>query len=221
MARGEQRKVNPTLPARGKARGGVVRAGSARGGAALAVRAGAPRGGARAGAARVPAKSPARGASAAKAGASRGAAASAAKVSASRASSTSAAATARAGATLRAAATATVRQKAAPGRVRSVALWNAFWTGNWFLVDHFDADGRRFLVARRYGRNGRQGLSSRQWQVAVLVAGGYANKQIAHELGLAESTVATYLAQAMAKLGVRSRMELPRLLPLERRRGVR
>jgi DNA-binding NarL/FixJ family response regulator len=130
-------------------------------------------------------------------------------------------AAARPAATLRAAASAVVRQRPTPGRVRSVALWNAFWTGDWFLVDHFDDDGRRFLVARRYGRSGRQGLSSRQWQVAVLVAGGYANKQIAHELGLAESTVATYLAQAMAKLGVRSRMELPRLLPLERRRVVR
>lgn len=127
----------------------------------------------------------------------------------------------KAGATLRASVATVVRQRVAPGRARSVALWNAFWTGNWFLVDHFDDDGRRFLVARRYGRGGRQGLSSRQWQVAVLVAEGQANKQIAHELGLAESTVATYLAQAMAKLGVRSRMELPRLMPLERRRGVR
>ncbi|HEU4534523.1 MAG TPA: LuxR C-terminal-related transcriptional regulator [Polyangiaceae bacterium] len=112
-----------------------------------------------------------------------------------------------------------VRQRAAPVRARSVTLWNAFWTGDWFLVDHFDADGRRFLLAKRYGRSEGQGLSSRQWQVAVLVAGGYANKQIAHELGLAESTVATYLAQAMAKLGVRSRMELPQLLPLERQGG--
>jgi DNA-binding CsgD family transcriptional regulator len=112
-----------------------------------------------------------------------------------------------------------VQLRPAPERRRSVELWSEFWLGDWFLVDHFDADGRRFLVARRDGRGSRQGLSSRQWQVAMLVAGGYANKQIAHELGLAESTVATYLAQAMAKLGVRSRMDLPRLLPLERRRG--
>ncbi|HEU4405561.1 MAG TPA: LuxR C-terminal-related transcriptional regulator, partial [Polyangiaceae bacterium] len=128
---------------------------------------------------------------------------------------------ARAGSTLRSKVMTLVRLRAAPDRRSSVQLWSDFWTGNWFLVDHFDDDGRRFLVARRYGHGVRQGLSSRQWQVAQLVAEGLANKQIAHELGLAESTVATYLAQAMAKLGVRSRMELPRLMPLERRRGGR
>lgn len=125
----------------------------------------------------------------------------------------------RGSAALRAAASAAVRQQATPGHARSVDLWHAFWTGDWYLVDYFDAGGRRFLVARRYKSASRQALSSRQWQVAELVAGGLANKQIAHELGLAESTVATYLAQAMAKLGVRSRMDLPRLLPLERRQG--
>lgn len=37
---------------------------------------------------------------------------------------------------------------------------------------------------------------------------GHSNKQVAHDLGLAPSTVAGHLAKAAAKLGARSRVEL-------------
>jgi DNA-binding CsgD family transcriptional regulator len=48
-------------------------------------------------------------------------------------------------------------------------------------------------------------LSSRELQIATLVALGHANKQIAHQLHLSEWTVSTYLRRIFAKLGVDSR----------------
>jgi DNA-binding CsgD family transcriptional regulator len=48
-------------------------------------------------------------------------------------------------------------------------------------------------------------LSSRELQIATLVALGQANKQIARELQISEWTVSTYLRRIFAKLGVDSR----------------
>jgi DNA-binding CsgD family transcriptional regulator len=48
-------------------------------------------------------------------------------------------------------------------------------------------------------------LSGRELQIAVLVAQGYANKQIAKHLSISEWTVSTYLRRLFAKLQVDSR----------------
>lgn len=48
-------------------------------------------------------------------------------------------------------------------------------------------------------------LSSRELQIATLVALGQANKQIARELQISEWTVSTHLRRIFAKLGVDSR----------------
>lgn len=48
-------------------------------------------------------------------------------------------------------------------------------------------------------------LSERELQIAILVALGHPNKQIAHQLHLSEWTVSTYLRRIFAKLGVDSR----------------
>ncbi len=53
-------------------------------------------------------------------------------------------------------------------------------------------------------------LSRRERQVAEGVAQGSSNYEIALELGIAESTVATYAARARRKLHVASRVELAR-----------
>ena len=96
---------------------------------------------------------------------------------------------------------------------QALALWGALVSGRWSLIDRFDSDGRRFLVARRNEPLSapRAPLSQRECQVAALVSLGHSNKLISYELGLAASTVATHLASAMNKLGVPSRVELVQL----------
>lgn len=52
------------------------------------------------------------------------------------------------------------------------------------------------------------GFSGREADVALLAMEGYSVLAIAHQLGIAESTVATHLKRVYRKLGVRSRAEL-------------
>lgn len=98
---------------------------------------------------------------------------------------------------------------------RAVDEWRALVDGRWSLVDHFDHDGRRYLVARRNDpqpSSPRHELSKRELQVSALAALGHSNKLIAYELGLATSTVSAYLVSASRKLGVQSRVGLVRAL---------
>jgi DNA-binding CsgD family transcriptional regulator len=55
-------------------------------------------------------------------------------------------------------------------------------------------------------------LSIREQQVAALVALGHSNKLIAYELDLALSTIGGLLADLCKKLGVRTTVELVRIL---------
>lgn len=69
------------------------------------------------------------------------------------------------------------------------------------------------LAARRGIPRGRA-LTLRQRQVAARAADGQSNKEIGFALGLSASTVATHLASALDKLGIRTRAELARAGPL-------
>jgi DNA-binding CsgD family transcriptional regulator len=93
-------------------------------------------------------------------------------------------------------------------------LWQVLHSGLWTLVDHFEEGGRRYLVARRNVPNVKSPpqLTDRERQVIAYAAMGQTNKQIAYELGLAIPSVATYIARAMKKLGVESRVQLVTLL---------
>jgi DNA-binding CsgD family transcriptional regulator len=95
---------------------------------------------------------------------------------------------------------------------RAVALWRALVAGRWSLLDHFDSDGRRFVVAHRNDARvpDNRGLSTREQQVLAHASIGQSNKAIAYELGLSVSTVATHLARARAKLKLPSRAALAR-----------
>ncbi len=108
-------------------------------------------------------------------------------------------------------ATAGPLDRRSPEQARS--LWSAVVAGQWALIDRFDADGKRYLVARRSASAAaaRSPLSAREYQIAAMVAAGQSNKVISYELGLAASTVATHLSSAMHKLGVTSRVELVQL----------
>jgi DNA-binding NarL/FixJ family response regulator len=89
-------------------------------------------------------------------------------------------------------------------------------------VDHGEADGRRFVLARRneIGARDPKALAPRERDVLALAALGHSNKHIGYTLGIAPNTVATHLSSAMAKLGLRSRREVIAVLgPLARPTG--
>jgi DNA-binding CsgD family transcriptional regulator len=110
----------------------------------------------------------------------------------------------------------------ARGRLRradpdeAVTLWRALVSGQWSLVDHFDHDGRRYVVAHRNqmldARPRLLALSERERQAAVLAALGHGNKLIAYDLGISPAAVAIYLSRAAAKLGASSRVSLIQIL---------
>lgn len=94
---------------------------------------------------------------------------------------------------------------------RALDLWRCMIQKRWTLVDRFELDGRRYVVA--YPNEAQVDLadprlSERERVVAAAAALGHSNKIIAEELDLAESTVATHLSRAARKLGVRNRTEL-------------
>ncbi len=88
--------------------------------------------------------------------------------------------------------------------------WHALVAGRWSLVDSFERDGRRYLVAWQNAPKvpGLRGLTLRERQVLGHAALGHSNKLIAYELGLAPSTVSGLLRHGLRKLGLSTRAEL-------------
>lgn len=78
------------------------------------------------------------------------------------------------------------------------------------MMDHFEKDGRRWVVAvdNRPKCPGIDLLSKREREVLRLAQLGQHNKAIAYNLGLAESTVRVLLMRASAKVGTKSRPAL-------------
>ena len=70
-------------------------------------------------------------------------------------------------------------------------LWQGLVSGRWSLIDHFDTDGRRLLLARENQPGGPAiaPLSLRERNVLALRAQGRSVKIIAYELGLGVSAV--------------------------------
>jgi DNA-binding CsgD family transcriptional regulator len=99
-------------------------------------------------------------------------------------------------------------------------LWQGLVAGRWSLVDRFDADGRRFLVARRNDPDvpDPRALTRRERQVLAYAAMGQPLKLIAYALGLSVSTIALYRGRAMRKLGLTSTAEVVRMFAQERAR---
>jgi DNA-binding CsgD family transcriptional regulator len=74
------------------------------------------------------------------------------------------------------------------------------------------AEKARAELGRIGGRNAETGLTPAEQRVAELVVRGSTNREVAAALFLAERTVETHLSRVYAKLGVRSRTELARVL---------
>ena len=93
---------------------------------------------------------------------------------------------------------------------RAVARWRALVDARWSLVDHFESDGKRFVLAQRNDPSvGPLALlTPRERQVVALAAMGHANKMIGYELGISVSTAGVLLSRAARKLGAPSRAAL-------------
>jgi DNA-binding CsgD family transcriptional regulator len=72
------------------------------------------------------------------------------------------------------------------------------------------AERARAELGRIGGRRREEGLTAAEKRVALLVAEGRTNQEVAAALFLSERTVASHLTRIYAKLGVRSRTELAR-----------
>jgi DNA-binding CsgD family transcriptional regulator len=88
--------------------------------------------------------------------------------------------------------------------------WKSLVAERWTLVEHFESDGRRFVLAmdNRPAPPSLELLSARERDVVLRALAGQDNKAIAYALSLAPSTVRVLLARAASKLKVGSRREL-------------
>jgi DNA-binding CsgD family transcriptional regulator len=97
----------------------------------------------------------------------------------------------------------------------ALEVWQGLLAGRWSLVDHFDSDGRKFLLARRNDPTVPspvpRTLSRRQGQVVFLASLGWSLKEVAYALGVSTSTVSGHLSASLESLGIRSRAELVRI----------
>jgi DNA-binding CsgD family transcriptional regulator len=92
----------------------------------------------------------------------------------------------------------------------ALQIWKALVRGRWSMVDWFDTDGRRFVLAIPNSPDitDPRGLSERERQVVTYAVQGHSNKMIAYRLGLSTSRVSTLLRSSMRKMGFRTRSQL-------------
>jgi DNA-binding CsgD family transcriptional regulator len=102
------------------------------------------------------------------------------------------------------------RTRARSDEDEALDLWQGLVAGRWSLVERFDSDGRRFLVARRNDPRVKdpRALTLRERQVLAYAAMGHRLKLIGYALGLSVSAVSGHRKSAMRKLGLRSQADL-------------
>lgn len=88
--------------------------------------------------------------------------------------------------------------------------WEGLVAGRWSMIDRFDTDGKRFIVAVKNdpAYPDPRGLTPRERQVAEFVGLGRTTKDIRYTLGISDAAVANCTARAQLKLGLSSRVEL-------------
>lgn len=88
--------------------------------------------------------------------------------------------------------------------------WEALVNGCWSLVDRFDSDGKRYViaVANDPAHPDPRGLTARERQVAEYVGLGRSAKEIGYSLGVSSSAVTNSTSRIQEKLGLASHVEL-------------
>lgn len=111
---------------------------------------------------------------------------------------------------------AAVRVDRARGKLRrsdpeeALKLWHGLVRGRWSLVDWFDTDGRRFVLAKPNAPNlgDPRGLTEPELQVATYAARGETGKIIGYRFGLSPQRVSVLLKSARRKLGAGTQAQL-------------
>ena len=105
------------------------------------------------------------------------------------------------------------RSKARSNEDEALDLWQGLVAGRWSLIEQFDSDGRRFMVARRNDPRvtDPRALGLRERQVLAYAAMGHSLKLIGYSLGISPSSVSTARRTAMRKLGLRTTADVVRL----------
>lgn len=93
---------------------------------------------------------------------------------------------------------------------RALETWQALVRGRWSMVDWFDVDGRRFVLALPNTPEvpDPRGLTEQEAQVVDLILLGEPSKMIAYRIGLSQPRISGLLKSAMSKLGVTSKTQL-------------
>ncbi|MEM9728406.1 MAG: helix-turn-helix transcriptional regulator [Myxococcota bacterium] len=88
--------------------------------------------------------------------------------------------------------------------------WEALVRGRWSMVDWFDTDGRRYVLALPNPPDvtDPRALTERESQVAAYAAIGESHKMIGYRLGISRVRVTNHLRSVMEKLGVKTNAEL-------------
>jgi DNA-binding CsgD family transcriptional regulator len=83
-------------------------------------------------------------------------------------------------------------------------------SGEWTLLDQFEQDGDRYLVARSSAPRTKaiEGLTPSERAVIGSLAAGLRTKEVAYTLGLSDTTIRVLLMRAVRKCGVKNRSEL-------------
>jgi DNA-binding CsgD family transcriptional regulator len=94
----------------------------------------------------------------------------------------------------------------------ALEAWRALVEGEWSLVETFESDGRRYLLARRNPPDAARAplLTDRERRVIGLRARSHGVKLIAYEMGLSPASVSRALGSGVRKLGLASVADLVR-----------
>jgi len=100
--------------------------------------------------------------------------------------------------------------------------WQALVSGRWSIVQSFESDGRRYLLARRNapGSIERAALSHLEAHALILRAQGLSFKMVAYELGVSNSVVYQLVQSGKKKLGINNEAELPAMMRSTLLRGT-
>jgi DNA-binding NarL/FixJ family response regulator len=87
--------------------------------------------------------------------------------------------------------------------------WWGLVNGRWSLIDHFDTDGKRFVVAIKNdpAHPDPRGLTQGERQIAEFIGKGCTTKEITYALGISVAAVTNAAGRIQMKLGLSSRLE--------------